>query len=157
MLPIFRFSLLSLSHGHVTRKQFHQSLTKIGLHLSDKDVAILEAKFMNKKGFNYLEFLARLQPTIVEGAKYQQLKEELNRLNTVNSTQPNYESKPKQDVQSVLLKLKDQVFRRRISIYEWLRDHDKLNSGRLLKETFKRAINLCNLEIEPSEIELIVN
>lgn len=56
-----------------------------------------------------------------------------------------------------MLKLKDQVFRRRISIYEWLRDHDKLNSGRLLKETFRRAIDLCNLELEPSEIELIIN
>lgn len=96
----------SLSHGHVTRKQFHQSLTKIGINLAEKDIAILEAKFMNKKGFNYLAFLTQLQPTIVEGAKYQQLKDELDRLNTVKTT---YESKPKQDLQSVLLKLKDQV------------------------------------------------
>lgn len=144
----------NLSHGHVTRKQFYQSLTKIGLHMSEKDVAILEGKFMNKKGFNYLEFLTKLQPTIVEGPKYQNLKDELDRLNTVKAT---YESKPVDDVQSVLRKLKDQVFRRRISIYEWLRDHDKLNSGRLLKETFRRAIDLCQLELEPSEIELIIN
>lgn len=144
----------NLSHGHVTRKQFYQSLTKIGLHMSEKDVAILEAKFMNKKGFNYLEFLTKLQPTIVEGPKYQDLKDELDRL---NAPKPIYESKPVDDVQSVLRKLKDQVFRRRISIYEWLRDHDKLNSGRLLKETFRRAIDLCQLELEPSEIELIIN
>lgn len=117
-------------------------------------MAILEGKFMNKKGFNYLEFLTKLQPTIVEGAKYQDLKDELDRLNTVK---PIYESKPLDDVQSILRKLKDIVFRRRISIYEWLRDHDKLNSGRLRKETFRRAINLCNLELESSEIELIVN
>jgi len=49
------------------------------------------------------------------------------------------------------------VFKRRVSIYEWLRDHDKLNSGRLLKETFKRAIDLCKLDLQPSEIELIIN
>jgi len=143
-----------LSHGHVTKKQFYQSLTKIGIQLSDKDVAILEAKFVNKKGFNYLEFLMKLQPSAVEKAKYADLKDELDRLNTVK---PVYESKPLNDIQSILLKVKDLVFRRRISIYEWLRDHDKLNSGRLLKETFRRAINLCNLEIEPSEVELIIN
>ena len=138
----------------MTKKQFHQCLTKLGLHLSDKDVAILEAKFVNKKGFNYLDFLNMFQPTIVEGAKYQALKDELDRLNCVK---PTYESKPLDDVQSILLKLKDQIFRRRISIYEWLRDHDKLNSGRLLKDTFKRAINLCNLDLESSEIDIIMN
>lgn len=61
---------------------------------------------MNKKGFNYLAFLSQLQPTIVEGAKYQKLKDDLDRLNTVKAI---YESKPQHDVQSVLLKLKDQV------------------------------------------------
>ena len=35
--------------------------------------------------------------------------------------------------------------------------NDKLNSGRLLKETFKRAIDLCKLDLQPSEIELIIN
>jgi predicted DNA binding CopG/RHH family protein len=145
-----------LSHGHVTKKQFHQALTKVNLHLSDREVAVLEAKFMNNKGFNYQEFLGRVQSCEKEkeSAKYQDLKNELNRLNSVKAV---YESKPLCDVQSILLKLKDLVFRRRISIYEWLRDHDKLNSGRLLKETFRRAINLCNLDIEQSEIEYIMD
>lgn len=49
------------------------------------------------------------------------------------------------------------VYKNRVSIYEWLRDHDKLNSGKLLKDTFKRAINLCNLDLEKSEIEMIIN
>lgn len=76
--------------------------------MAEKDIAILEAKFINKKGFNYLAFLTQLQPTIVEGAKYQQLKDELDRLNTVKAI---YEYKPQKDVQSVLLKLKDQVMK----------------------------------------------
>lgn len=138
----------------MTKKQFHQSLTKVGLHLSANEIAILEAKFMNKKGFNYQEFLGRVQPTEKEKAKYQDLRDELARLNGVKRS---YESQPRHDVQAVLLKLKDLVFRRRISIYEWLRDHDKLNSGRLLKDTFTRAIDLCNLDVEHSEIDLIAN
>ena len=90
----------------MTMNQFYQCLSKIGLHLTDKQVAILEAKFVNKKGFNYLEFLMKLQPTIVEGAKYQDLKDELDRLNVIK---PIYESKPLNDVQSILIKLKDIV------------------------------------------------
>ena len=97
---------IRLSHGHVTKKQFNQSLTKIGIQLSDKDLAILEAKFVNKKGFNYLEFLMKLQPSAVEKAKYADLKDELDRLNTVK---PVYESKPLNDIQSILLKVKDLV------------------------------------------------
>lgn len=144
----------NLSHGHVTKKQFHQSLTKVGLYLPATDIAILEAKFINNKGFNYMEFLSRVQPVEKEKLKYTDLKNELKALNSVKAT---YESKPMSDVQSILVKIKDIVFRRRISIYEWLRDHDKLNSGRLLKETFRRAINLCDLDIESSEIEYIID
>lgn len=138
----------------MTKKQFYQSLNKIGLKLSETDVAILEAKFMNNLGFNYRHFLDYLQPIEAEKAKYNDLKQELDRLNTIK---PVFETNPLFDVQSILIKIKDQVFKRRVSIYEWFRDHDKLNSGRLLKETFKRAIDLCKLEIEPSEIELIIN
>lgn len=138
----------------MTNKQFYQSLNKIGLKLSDTEVAILEAKFTNKSGFNYRQFLDYLQPIEVEKAKYNDLKQDLDRLNTIK---PVYESNPLFDVQSILIKIKDQVYKRRVSIYEWLRDHDKLNSGRLLKETFKRAIDLCSLDLQPSEIELIVN
>ncbi len=47
------------------------------------------------------------------------------------------------------------VFRRRIRLYEWLKDHDKLNSGRLSFETFRRAINPCQLELAESELSLI--
>ena len=90
----------------MTKKQFNQSLTNIGIQLSDKDLAILEAKFVNKKGFNYLEFLMKLQPSAVEKAKYADLKDELDRLNTVK---PVYESKPLNDIQSILLKVKDLV------------------------------------------------
>jgi hypothetical protein len=51
----------------------------------------------------------------------------------------------------------NKAYRKRVSIYEWLRDHDKLNSGRIPRETFKRSINLCNLDLQQSEIETIMN
>lgn len=50
---------------------------------------------------------------------------------------------------------KQQVFRRRIRLYEWLKDHDKLNSGRMSVDTFRRAINPCQLELAESELSLL--
>ncbi len=95
-----------MNRGHVTKKQFYQSLNKIGLNLNATDVAVLEAKFMNSLGFNYRHFLSYLQPIEVEKLKYDDLKKELDRLNTIK---PVFESNPLFDVQSILIKIKDQV------------------------------------------------
>ena len=143
-----------LNHGHVTRQQFHQCLAILNLHVSDKDKAILEAKYLNNLGFNYLEFLNLLQPNKVEPRKYQDLMNELKKL---NYQKDQYEANPLRDLRSILNKIKDQVFKRRVNIYEWLKDHDKLNSGRIPKETFRRAFNLCNLDVEKSEVDLLIN
>ena len=104
----FKIISLRLNRGHVTKKQFYQSLNKLGIELPEKDVAVLEAKFLNNFGFNYVEFLSTFQPTIVEGPKYLDLKNELKRLNTQKTI---YESKPLSDVQSILVKIKDLVIK----------------------------------------------
>ena len=144
-----------LNRGHVTVKQFEQSLSKLGLKVDTKDLDILEAKFVDNVGFYYVGFLNELQPNLIEEPKYAKFMAELHKLSA--NEKEIAESNPLTDVQSILIKLKDQVFKKRVSIYEWLRDHDKLNSGRLSKETFKRAINLCNLDIQPTETDIIAN
>lgn len=138
----------------MTVKQFQQCLTKLGLTFDEKELAILRAKYGNDLGFNYLDFLNNLQPIRVEPPKYQHFKRELEQL---NSKRLHFQVNPATDMQTLLVKLKDQVYKRRISIYEWLKDHDKLNCGRLPKETFKRAINLTNLEMDTDEVELIMD
>ena len=116
---------------------------------------MLEGKFTNNLGFNYVKFLNMIQPAEVDESKYHLLKKELAKLNSTKMGI--YEPNPCNDIQSILAKIKDQVYLKRVSIYEWLRDHDKLNSGRIPRETFKRAINLCNLEILPVEVDMIMN
>jgi hypothetical protein len=71
-------------------------------------VAVLEAKFMDNLGFNYRHFLSLFQPIEVEKAKYTDLRNELAELN--NTIKPVFESNPLFDVQSILIKIKDQVF-----------------------------------------------
>jgi hypothetical protein len=70
-------------------------------------VAVLEAKFMDNLGFNYRHFLSLFQPIEVEKAKYNDLRHELEELN--NTIKPVFESNPLFDVQSILIKIKDQV------------------------------------------------
>jgi len=64
------------------------------------------------------------------------LQEELQSLNKQRILP---EIKPVTSIQEVLQKIKGQVFRRRIRLYEWLKDHDKLNSGRMSFDTFRRV------------------
>lgn len=144
-----------LNRGHVTRKQFLQCLAILNVYVDENRITALEGKFMNNLGFNYAAFLNLVQPCEVDEPKYHEFKKELERLNSTK--QGVYEPNPNNDIQSILIKIKDQVFKKRVSIYEWLRDHDKLNSGRIPRETFIRALNLCNFELLPSEIEMIMN
>ena len=48
-----------------------------------------------------------------------------------------------------------QVFKERVRILEWLRDYDKLRSGRMVKPNFRRALDLCQFELAESELAII--
>ena len=40
-------------------------------------------------------------------------------------------------------------------IHEWMKDYDKLRSGRMLKNNFKRALDLCKFGLEESEMAIL--
>ena len=48
-----------------------------------------------------------------------------------------------------------QVFKERVRIVEWLRDYDKLRSGRVSKNNFRRGLDLCRFELAESEIAIL--
>ena len=41
--------------GYVTRSQFHQCLSYLELPASEEEMAIMQLRFSNNKGFNYLQ------------------------------------------------------------------------------------------------------
>ena len=57
--------------GYVTCNQFHQCLAYLGLSVSPADMRLLEMRFADQKGFNYLKFLDQLQPSERLENKYQ--------------------------------------------------------------------------------------
>ena len=57
--------------GYVTCNQFHQCLAYLGLSISPAHMRLVEMKFADQKGFNYLKFLDQLQPSEKLENKYQ--------------------------------------------------------------------------------------
>lgn len=57
--------------GYVTCNQFHQCLAYLGLSISPAHTRLVEMRFADQKGFNYLKFLDQLQPSEKLENKYQ--------------------------------------------------------------------------------------
>ena len=57
--------------GYVTCNQFHQCLSYLGLSISPAHMRLVEMRFADQKGFNYLKFLDQLQPSEKLENKYQ--------------------------------------------------------------------------------------
>ena len=51
------------SMGSGTRSQFRQCLSYLGLGASEEERRVVEMRFSDSNGFNYLQFLEELQPS----------------------------------------------------------------------------------------------
>ena len=54
-----------------------------------------------------------------------------------------------------MLKIKTKVSKERVRVLEFIRDYDKLRSGRVLKTSFRRALDLCRFELKESELSIL--
>ncbi|KAK3583614.1 hypothetical protein CHS0354_039437 [Potamilus streckersoni] len=140
------------NNGHVTKAQFRQCLTMLELHATEAEMIALEAKFCNDVGFNYIAFLQELQPQ--EPPKFMYEKR-LENLRATNSRKRLPDMNPETDLEGLLLKIQTKVSRERIRVLEFMRDYDKLRSGRMLKTSFRRALDLCRFELKESEVCLL--
>lgn len=147
-----------LNHGFIKPRQFRQCLEYLSLKLPEHDLGVLETHFTEARhGFNYQRLLTLVQPAENDPPKYAVFRDELERLNQKRQVESDTVTGSFADLQSILRALKTQVAQRRVSIYEWLRDHDKLNAGRIAAETFRRALNLCNFGLTPDEVDIVIN
>jgi len=140
------------NNGHVTMAQFRQCMTMLELHCKEPEMIALEAKYCNDVGFNYLAFLADLQPQEPPAFMYERRLEEIRKTNERKSLP---ELNPAKDLECVLLKVKTKVSRERMRVLEFMRDYDKLRSGRMLKTSFRRALDLCKFELRESEVSIL--
>ena len=48
-----------------------------------------------------------------------------------------------------------QVIKERIRVSEFMKDYDKLRTGRMLKTVFKRGLDLAGLGLQPTEMAIL--
>jgi len=140
------------NNGHVTRGQFRQCLTMLELNCKEAEMNALEAKFCNDTGFNYLSFLEELQPT--EPVKHMYV-ERLGEVRAANAKVEPLHTTSAVDLIGVLEKIKTRVYKERVRVHEWVRDYDKLRSGRMLRSNFRRALDLCKFELGEAELAIL--
>jgi Ca2+-binding EF-hand superfamily protein len=94
-------------NGYVTCSQFRQCLSYLGLTASDQEIKLMEIRFGDSKGVNYLQFLEHLQPTERLEDKYQTRMAQLSTRRTL--TTPGAAVVVKVDAESVLEQIKTKV------------------------------------------------
>lgn len=140
------------NNGHVTRMKFRQALTMVEIPISEPEMAALEARFCNDVGVNYLAFMQELQPVDPPSHMYVKRMEDVRSTNAKKAL-PELHSEG--DLEKILLKIKSKVSKERIRVEDFMRDYDKLRSGRLLKTSFRRALTLARLDLYESEMAMI--
>lgn len=68
-------------HGYVSKTQFQQCLSQLGISLTTDEVEALIGHFSDKEGVNYILVLKHVDPSVPEQDKYQ--------LRLAKLTQPN--------------------------------------------------------------------
>ena len=140
------------NNGHVTKQQFRQSLAVLHLAADEIETLAIEARYSDKIGFNYIKFLADLVPQYQEAPKY---KEHIQELIAVNSNKKPPEIDAESDFSLLMTKVKAIVARRRMRLYEFMKDYDKLKTGRVLEANFARALDLSGLGLKESEMTML--
>lgn len=133
--------------GYVTKSQLRQCMAYLCLDCEPNEIDLVYDKFSDNTGFNYLKFLEELQPSEKQERKYlnrlEQLKSAANREKVIDGTV---------DIEFVMNKVKTKVVHKSMRVYEFMRDYDKLKTGRMLKTCFPRALDLCCLGLTESEV-----
>jgi len=140
------------NRGYVTKSQFCQCLTSIGLSASREEMDVMIEKFSDDTGFNYTRFLEELQPPEKTENKY---IERLKELKLVNKKE--VKDSGTAELEHIMNKIKLKVVKERVRVEEFMRDYDKLRTGRLLKTIFPRAIDLCQLGLVKSEVDVLMS
>lgn len=149
--PVFRdFDRHNI--GHISRTQFRQCLTMLEIPLEESEMQSLEALYSNDYGVDYRKFLKDLLPCEPVPFMYIKRMEEI-RLANARKALP--EQRAVTDLESVFLKIKTKVCKQRVRVHEFMKDYDKLHSGRMLKTSFRRALNLARLDLLESEIAML--
>ncbi|XP_067828759.1 uncharacterized protein [Heptranchias perlo] len=149
--PVFK-DFDKYNNGHVFWTQFCRCLSQLNLQATEEEMDLLEKVFSDELGFDYVRFLDEVDPQQKPVQMYNKLMSEIHQL---NESRRSLECGASSDIDCILEKIKTKVYRERIRIGEHMKDFDKLNSGHILKSNFRRALDLDEFELQPSEMAIL--
>ncbi|XP_038638944.1 uncharacterized protein LOC119956125 [Scyliorhinus canicula] len=149
--PVFR-DFDRYKNNHVFRAQFRRCLSQLNLPAADEEMDLLEKVFSDELGFDYVRFLEQVDPPEKPEQMYKKLT---NDILLLKESRKNLEMEATTDINCILEKIKTKAYRKPVKIGDHMKDFDKLNSGRILKNNFRRALDLDGFELQPSEMAIL--
>ena len=61
------------------------------------------------------------------------------------------------DIDMIMYRIKCKIMKERIRVIEFMKDYDKLRTGRMLKTSFPRALDLCTFCLAKSEVQKLID
>ncbi|KAA3674765.1 uncharacterized protein DEA37_0006198 [Paragonimus westermani] len=157
MILLPDFLAFDKSHrGYVSLNNFRQLVTMFDFSISPAGIDAIIARHANDDGFDYHSFLAVLDPRSPDDIKYcyPERLEVLKKTNILGKQRKEMEPIIR-DTEGVLDELKAEVYRRRIRLSDWFRDHDKLNHGYMPRATFRRCLGVLPLTLGETALSMI--
>ncbi|KAE9523410.1 hypothetical protein AGLY_015962, partial [Aphis glycines] len=144
------------NHGHISRSDFRRAMYTASIKCTEDELCILEKKFMNVDGFNYLQFLKML---IDINKKLKKCSIKNKKINIVND---NISSKTIKEISNMtlnklIIKIKTTVKRGRINLDQFLNQFDFSNHKVMSKDTLQRALDMAGIKLDSNELEILIN
>ena len=133
----------------VSPKQFKQTVTLLGVEVSDEELAAVVKVYGNKLGD--IEYLPFLKDTFV--LRYQINEPYTGAKSTYTNVYTDFSGSP--EVAQLMKKLKEQVMRARIRLGEFLQDHDPLRKGTIEATKFRTTLYAQKLQLTKEEYQLL--
>ena len=133
----------------VSPKQFKQTVTLLGVEVSDEELAAIVKVYGNKLGD--IEYLPFLKDTFV--LRYQINEPYTGAKSTYTNVYTDFSGSP--EVAQLMKKLKEQVMRARIRLGEFLQDHDPLRKGTIEATKFRTTLYAQKLQLTKEEYQLL--
>lgn len=121
----------------------------LNYYLCEKEVEALTLLYSDTMGFNYPRLVHDIKPI----AKNQNCQ-----LSRSTKALPTCSSKPEEaDLKKILQKLLARIKRRKPKLFNFLREHDRLNHGYISGIDFHRALDRAGFELTEKEIKVLAS
>ncbi|XP_050532651.1 uncharacterized protein LOC126900763 [Daktulosphaira vitifoliae] len=143
------------NHGHITRSCFRRAMSTAGVKCSDEELRVLEKRFMNVDGFNYLKFLENIvnpyedSKSIIHKPKIKIETDDLLNIEKICDNLKNI------SLSSLISKIQTIVKRGRIKIDQFFRVFDQYNHSLISNENFQRGIAIAGIQLNLQELDLL--